>query len=87
MSNTLHPFPTHFWKRVRVREVAAAGEGRGVALVSGEARQVTCRPTLDCSSASASALGMAPGRGVVELRARPVGPRTLCIYSQTVDAS
>lgn len=63
MSNTLHPFPTHFWKRVRVREVAAAGEGRGVALVSGEARQVTCRPTLDCSSASASALGMAPGRG------------------------
>ena len=49
-----HHTRTHVWKRVQGTGVAAAGEGRGVARVSGEARQVVaCRPTLDCSSASA----------------------------------
>eukprot|EP00964_Phaeocystis_antarctica_P017956 scaffold9965_cov64-Phaeocystis_antarctica.AAC.8 len=56
-------------------------------LVSGEARHVTCRPTLDCSSASASALGMAPSRARWSCSGQGQWGTVLCIYSQTVDAS
>ena len=56
-------------------------------LVSGEARHVTCRPTLDCSSASASALGMAPSRVRWSCSGQGQWGTVLCIYSQTVDAS
>jgi hypothetical protein len=70
------------WKR-------AAGGGRrpGEVLVSGEARHVTCRPTLDCSSTSASAFGMAPSRARWSRSGQGQPGTVLCIYSQTVDAA
>ena len=88
MSNTLHPFPTHVWKRVQgTGGGRRRGGARGRAGIWRGAASSDLQADARLLQRIRKRVGDGAWQGVVELWARPVGPRTLCIYSQTVDAS